>query len=1274
MLPSTGYFKGINCPFYESGLCERPYCHFRHSKKDISESNNESFDNGEILQQLVSEAVKKVLQHTDNNSSENDIGLHSQELISKVVQELAPVTANKSANSPAKVTYNPTPISELKKLVPGTEEFVPAPSRKEYLNRKHIPVPYTPHRPRTHGLRTTSRPEPAAIIQNVNTFNHGQTEKYTPVAMECETSLPSVEYLPGSVEHKPLPYSPMASDPSLETGSRSNAYTPTDISNISGVSNVALYTPSGQSISGVTYSPGGMVSANYSTSSYCPTNTSYSANNTGSKSPCYTSSLSYQPTPLKSINRQFSSDEEDEPHIKKARMVGGRASKGDIQGLDDLDSEFEMLGQILDDENDSVKKLQSNISTVSKSDYSEIKQEKSKPVIEEKNKSVAITKPDIPKVSSSHSKYKSSSSSKLKTESKPESSKKENKSDTSKSDKSEHTKSEKSENSKSNKNEHSKSDKSENSKINKTELSKSDQYDNSRSNKTEHSKNDKSEHSKSDKSEHSKSDKQSSKNHKTSRSSSNQESEKTSSVKREGEKERSKKENSSDRHHSTKKRDDGQTISKDKEKSKNHERTSSKSKSSESKNSNDDKSRKSSSSTVSKSKSHDSKSSSSDKKKNDKDHKSRSSSKLSSSETDKRSSKETSDKSRKKEHKSSKSSSRSKEKPNATIPMFPDDSISDGELIEDISDSDEENITQECLRIFEEYIPSAKEVPQNSSKYEAPKPEICLSKKRVAHNTSQTIYRTPTIALPDHKSQAVQLATDRYSKVKQFHESRMKRVSSDNFPVQIQSSREEPSVSTAGPSKVRIAHVPNVSTFLHAKKALQVPEPPKATVTQTVTKGTSRVAHMPSEKFCDRPGVLEPLASKIAVNIRSRYLNLMIDECLKIYLTPEDAYARAQQEELTTSKKCTAIPIYKNSAILGITRLRKEIQEANGVKINSGDVGQSSFSHNKLLLGKLNNTSWSIENKYKKDDFSIEFKGLRFYENISKWVLSEEELQNNGFPRPHPEKKEKGLAKIFTINTRQKPQKGDIRICCRCKKEYKVNKKGVAVLTEECIYHPNNKYRFRGEVKYQCCGQDMSSDGCLSASCHVYEYIDHDNLRGYVRTLPKDSKSEGHDYGVYALDCEMCYTTNGLDLTRVTVIDSSLNVVYESLVKPLNPIIDYNTRYSGLTEEHMRDVSTSLLEVQATFLHMFCDKTILVGHSLESDFKALKLIHNTVVDTSVLFPHKMGPPYKRALRNLTSEYLKKIIQNSLDGHDSAEDATVCMELLVWKLKEELKTR
>ena len=128
----------------------------------------------------------------------------------------------------------------------------------------------------------------------------------------------------------------------------------------------------------------------------------------------------------------------------------------------------------------------------------------------------------------------------------------------------------------------------------------------------------------------------------------------------------------------------------------------------------------------------------------------------------------------------------------------------------------------------------------------------------------------------------------------------------------------------------------------------------------------------------------------------------------------------------------------------------------------------------------------------------------------------------------------------------------------------------------------------------------------------------------------------------------MCYTTRGLEITRVSVVDIHMKEVYESLIKPDAQILDYNTRWSGMNEKILKNCKKTLKNVQMELLEIFNKDTILIGHSLDSDFKSLKLIHRKVIDTSVVFPHKLGLPYKRALRNLMSEHLQKIIQE--DGN------------------------
>nr|XP_023021277.1 putative exonuclease GOR [Leptinotarsa decemlineata] len=153
------------------------------------------------------------------------------------------------------------------------------------------------------------------------------------------------------------------------------------------------------------------------------------------------------------------------------------------------------------------------------------------------------------------------------------------------------------------------------------------------------------------------------------------------------------------------------------------------------------------------------------------------------------------------------------------------------------------------------------------------------------------------------------------------------------------------------------------------------------------------------------------------------------------------------------------------------------------------------------------------------------------------------------------------------------------------------------------------------------------------------------------------------------VDCEMCYTVNGLELTKVTVVGMDGSIVYDSYVKPDHEIVDYNTRFSGITAQHITLKNTrNIGQVQRDLMKFIHERTILIGHALDNDLRALKLVHQNIVDTSHVFPHKNGLPYRRSLKDLTSTIVNRNIQIGALGQDSCERAVICMQLMFWKVK------
>ncbi|KAG8280707.1 hypothetical protein J6590_074493 [Homalodisca vitripennis] len=124
------------------------------------------------------------------------------------------------------------------------------------------------------------------------------------------------------------------------------------------------------------------------------------------------------------------------------------------------------------------------------------------------------------------------------------------------------------------------------------------------------------------------------------------------------------------------------------------------------------------------------------------------------------------------------------------------------------------------------------------------------------------------------------------------------------------------------------------------------------------------------------------------------------------------------------------------------------------------------------------------------------------------------------------------------------------------------------------------------------------------------------------RTLPRQNTTPEDRPDVHALDCEMGFTVRGLELLKVTVITQDGSVKYESLVRPKAEIVDYNTRFSGVKEEEYCGNLRTLTEVQSDMTEFIKEDTILIGHGLEKDLRAFRMVYSTYVDTGVVFPHR----------------------------------------------------
>jgi RNA exonuclease 1 len=104
-------------------------------------------------------------------------------------------------------------------------------------------------------------------------------------------------------------------------------------------------------------------------------------------------------------------------------------------------------------------------------------------------------------------------------------------------------------------------------------------------------------------------------------------------------------------------------------------------------------------------------------------------------------------------------------------------------------------------------------------------------------------------------------------------------------------------------------------------------------------------------------------------------------------------------------------------------------------------------------------------------------------------------------------------------------------------------------------------------------------------------------------------------------------------------------------------------------------VTTTLQDIQKKLLAILHPRTILIGHSLNSDLTAIQITHPYIIDTAIIYPHPRGPPLKSSLKWLAQKYLNREVQKGHGssgpgaGHDSVEDSRTVLDLVKQKCEK-----
>ncbi|RAL04543.1 ribonuclease H-like protein [Aspergillus ibericus CBS 121593] len=168
------------------------------------------------------------------------------------------------------------------------------------------------------------------------------------------------------------------------------------------------------------------------------------------------------------------------------------------------------------------------------------------------------------------------------------------------------------------------------------------------------------------------------------------------------------------------------------------------------------------------------------------------------------------------------------------------------------------------------------------------------------------------------------------------------------------------------------------------------------------------------------------------------------------------------------------------------------------------------------------------------------------------------------------------------------------------------------------------------------------------------------------------------------IDCEMVTVTSGRrHIASIAAVDFLTGeVLLNQYVYPEAKIVNYNTRYSGISHATMMAAVRNGAALrgweaarEALWEHVDQD-TVLIGHALQNDLSIMGIIHSRIVDSQILTGEAIFPklstssplPRLTGLKALASELTEYDIQAGRKGHTALEDAYATRDVVIWCLR------